>query len=294
MWHAIWSLEYRFFLPGLARLPPAMARPFARWRGGVNAALKRDWRMSFAVDPDVHLRTVMAAQQLRPGAVQELVRARYRAQAEQEWLGARIGLGALRLNSSKEWPAGSEVLITAHYGGSIESAAVASQSPRLMLLTSNVVYRPEIPPALQAHYRKKYGRMLHHAVEEGLRPVLRHLKSGGSVVVVADLPAFTEEASCFNTPWGVARVAGGARWLAEASGRPLRPYVAIPQPNGTLDMRFGVPVMPTQDQGWEMAAYTQLAHWLFSEPEHWWAMDLLPLWFQPDGSNPAQGAGSSG
>ena len=280
------AVDYDKILPLLARLPTSYGYWFSQWRGLLYALLKRDWRIVTGVDADVDLRTTMALALLYPQASinqqRTYRRQRYQAQAIAEWTSERLAQHIMQVRSPvlPQLP-NAAIYITAHYGASIEAAYwIEQQSGSGLLMTSNIVAREDIPLSIQHHYQRKYAPLSHQDVETAPNAFLRQLKKGKSIILLADLPGDIHHCTSVETALGIANLASGARRLAQASGVPLIAYTAIYNARGQWQFSFSPLCYVSKDDGSGYEpAYHHLTSQLLAHPEHWWAMDLLPLWY---------------
>lgn len=275
------AIDYAWLLPLLARLPNQIANKVAACRGWFYAQIQRDWRVFSRIDLDVTVRTQMAAQRLSSVSrvdPRDLFVQRYIEQSKAEWraellAAKRVGIRPALPDDIPSYA----VLITAHFAASIEAAYWLNQQAESLLMTSDVVYWPQVDSAVQGHYKRKYAQLLHQDVEKAPSAFIRQLKAKKRIIVLSDLPAEPEQALVVPTVMGNAYLAAGAKRMAETTNSPLMAYVAF-WDGGAWQYRFSPVVYPSQQPDWHLPAYEWLVQQLLSQPEYWWTMDLLPMW----------------
>lgn len=197
------DFDYCWFLPNIAKLPARLGYALAYVRGLLYALLRRDWRMLSHLDADVDMRTRMAILQLAPlnRLKQVLIRLqRYASQSIEEYAAERMVISASRYQGFDTSLPKQAVFITAHYGVSIQGAQKIAQVYNGLLMTSSVVEKEQVAACVQQHYQRKYTCIPHAHIETGAKTFLRHLKQGGSIIIIADLPAeIAAESSCIET-----------------------------------------------------------------------------------------------
>ncbi len=278
------DFDYCWFLPNIAKLPARLGYALAYVRGLLYALLRRDWRMLSHLDADVDMRTRMAILQLAPlnRLKQVLIRLqRYASQSIEEYAAERMVISASRYQGFDTSLPKQAVFITAHYGVSIQGAQKIAQVYNGLLMTSSVVEKEQVAACVQQHYQRKYTCIPHAHIETGAKTFLRHLKQGGSIIIIADLPAeIAAESSCIETMMGDAHLAAGAKRLAQQAQVPIIAYTCVPNASGDWQYQFSQPSYPHKYlTDWYLPAYAWLTQQLFSKPKWWWAMDLLPLWY---------------
>lgn len=270
------TLDYRYLLPLLARTP--FGETLAKWRGTLNYHLRRDWRTTCQLDQDVYLRTKMAWHDPTQPTKQQnhRIKQRYQAQSLEEWATERQAIHPLQPLQPITLPK-QAIYLTAHYGYSIHAAHWISQHTPTILMTSAIVEDPRVIPAIQQHYQKKYATIPHKHIEGNARQFIQALNQGQSIILLADLPGDDRHHLHTDTPFGRLKLATGAQKLAQLTGVPLYTYLATPHKGGQyhLDLGTGHPPAAIAE------ALTQLFTRIHAAPQHWWAIDLLPLLKRP-------------
>ena len=142
-------------------------------------------------------------------------------------------------------------------------------------MSSNVVDDPRVHPHIGRFYRRKYAAMGRYLPHGGIMDrqgnanrFARHLKRGGVVVIVSDLPPDPHEKPLWRPFLGCTRgFAPGPMKLAEIAGADVMAFVCVHK-NGEHVLTFSAP-------GQEPYAF--LAQQIAAAPPLWWAADLLPL-----------------
>ncbi|WP_130536265.1 hypothetical protein [Thiomicrorhabdus indica] len=274
-------IDYSWFLPILAKLPFFMAVKLAKFRGAVYSFRKRDWRIFSKIDQDVHIRTDMASKWLSEKnnlSQQLLLSQRYQAQSIEELMTERLVNQAGQFSVKQESIPQQCIFITAHYGCSIQAAKWLADHQDAVLMTSDVVYKESVPKAVQAHYFRKYNAIPHQHSETGLKALVTQVKQKKSIIVLADLPSFDGNGTKVLTKFGEVVLASGAKKIAEIYNLPIVAYYADADLHGDISIHFSEPCFPSDDEDWYQPSYQWLTQQLIQQPQHWWAMDLLPLW----------------
>jgi lauroyl/myristoyl acyltransferase len=236
---ARWSgLDYGLVLPSISRLPFPLGQRLARSRGLMNASQGRDWAELATGQSYIAQRTRHAYSQIWPDMdADELVKQRYATASLEElealWIAngrfahRKLDLEPVRDLLSQRPPGRGLVVLTAHFDSFILGMlGLGLCGATTHVMTSAVVEDERVPPAVQAHFARKYreaGRYLKGGgfwhVETAGRRFHRALQRGEVVVVVADAPAAGPDAPGVWVPWFGAerRLAEGALRLARST-----------------------------------------------------------------------------
>ncbi|MBB5516236.1 KDO2-lipid IV(A) lauroyltransferase [Rubricella aquisinus] len=159
------------------------------------------------------------------------------------------------------------VIVTAHYGNWEGIRAAIRFAGHQMAC----VYRPHNNP----HYNADFVASLHEVDpnafpkgKEGTRGLVRHLRSGGGVMILADqkqtgaplLPFLGHEAETALSP----------AKLALANDMPLIPAISRRRTDGmSFDVIFGTPITPSTPEQMMTDANAQLSDWIMEAPAQW-------------------------
>ena len=278
-------LSFAVILPVAARLP----QPFADWctalRGRVSAWLNADWRTVVHRDRTLKSRTHQAFSALGFPSPEQLVRQRYQAQAYEEWVSECMSIG--RLSSPTELsveiteriaglPATQGIVFaTIHWAEStIGSAYLGALGRPTCVMNARFVESDGVPPSIRSHYRAKYRAMDAHlnpgrciAVEDGVRPFIRHLRQGGAVAMTVDIPDPSQSAVTEQWFGHSCQLSPGLRHLESSTGSLVIPYVA----------RFDANQWRFDFAGSDESPYAFFARMIHEDPARWWAADLFPI-----------------
>jgi lauroyl/myristoyl acyltransferase len=292
---------FRIGLPLAARLPPSLGRYFAKMMGHLCARLDLDWRTLGLREHFVANRTRLAFQDISPGLddgqTARLVRMRFENSVHEEleghWLGMQwagrfqcdfMGLDAIRDQMTRGQ---GIVLLTLHFDATLMGVAhMGLAGLKLNLMTSDVVEDARVLPVVQRYFHRKYagiesslngGRALH--VESHLKSFYRALRAGEGVVILGDAHALELDKGIVVDFLGRRRaIAVGAMRMAEKTGAPMAAFVCLRDANGGYRVVFS-PVLWSQNGSHQeniKVLYSFLGAHISSQPERWWAADLLP------------------
>jgi 2-polyprenyl-3-methyl-5-hydroxy-6-metoxy-1,4-benzoquinol methylase len=294
---ALHALDFAVFLPAIARLPLTLGYALARLRGKANALVGRDWRSMALGFRHIHRQTLAGLQQVAPAALPSTLnawrRGRYETEARDEFEAALIAAKRLsELHCEFDPPAAATickrsgrglVLLTPHFDSFfIGVGFLARSGARINLMTSSVTHDPRVHPAVQAHFERKYrgleaylngGKLLD--MEDGARPFYEMLKRGETLVILADAPNVAGAPGLETDFLGRRSLAGGAVRMARQTGSDLGGFVCYRERDGEYRVRLG-PVAAAADADTADRVYRFLSDAIRSNPERWWAVDLLP------------------
>lgn len=285
------TLDYRYLLPLLARLPRTLGRQLATLRGWLYACLERDWRQFSFGDTELAARTRQAHRQML-GAVpapclKRSFRRRYAMQSLEEleaaWLiASRLEAIPVRYEGAdavKQALAsnGRVVFLIAHAASNLLGTVFLRTFGMPVLgMSSSVVDDPRVPVPVGRFFRQKYAHMSRWLEGGGIvdrqgntRRFVKFLQTPGMVVVVGDLPPDPGEAVLYHRFLGQRRgFASGAVRLAQLSGAALMSF-SCQYVDGGFVVRFS-------EAGEHPLDFIERQ--VAPDPGIWWAADLLPLY----------------
>jgi lauroyl/myristoyl acyltransferase len=291
-WQAV---DYGWVLPLMARLPVAMGRWLSACRGRLNARLGRDWaELSLGIHY-IGERTAQAAAQLWPALTpRDVVQDRYIQSAHEEWHGMLIqqgrlldlhlDLSALQNMLKQRDKQRGLVVLTAHFDSFIVGMmGLGLCGETTSVTTSNVYKNPQVHPAVQAFFDRKYragehhlggGRFMH--VETSTRSLMKALRRNETLVVVADAPAAANGNGLWLSWLGEERkLADGALRMALDSGSQLCAMVCVTDDDGRVRWLCSDIHDPLTDSDSAAKCFAHLERAILAHPGHWWAAHLL-------------------
>ncbi len=307
------GLDYRWLLPAIGALPPALRQRAMQARGAFNARHDRDW-VSLALG-HTHIAPQSAAGYglFNPAEqVADLVRQRFETVAREEVecrLLARRGLSHFQVDAADALARLAQrprdrglVLVTAHLDTFVIAiAALAATGEVVHPVMSSISADPRLHPAVREHFAAKYEGLQRHLnggqladAETQMRHFYKALARKEIVVVIADAPAPATPggatADGLWLPWlGAQRLfAQGALRLALRCGAALGAFVC----DSTAPGKHRVHLSPLQIQDpnellqknehsalthWAQTPYFMLQQHILAQPGRWWAAHLLPF-----------------
>lgn len=307
-YRATLNLDFAAGLPLLARMPQGLADRINRLRAKAALRAGLEWRSLAVGSPFVRARSLQGLAMIAgPEAAECLVKQRFAVAAQEELDAARIinapraGF-ALRFQGQSARADGSSrgmIWLGCH----VDALFVGVQALGLaglaeLLMSSNTVEHPQVPPAVKRHFQRKYaalslalgpnGAVLHK--ETHLRTMAKRLAAGAGLIVVGDIPA-PNQGRAFAVPWfgeerglddGVFRLAARTDALIQAFvcwREPIQPQGPTQTTATTHCLEFGPTADPRdpayREQLRELYAWHGQA--IAQDPSRWWAVDLLPL-----------------
>ena len=159
------------------------------------------------------------------------------------------------------------ILVTGHYGNyEATRAALVARG-----LDIGGLYRDMKNPYFNAHYVKTmeaFGGPVFPQGRRGTAGFVRHLKSGGQLVLLFDQHVF--DAPAFNFLGQPANTATSAAELALRYDAALIPFYGIRQPDGlTFETVLEAPITPTDPMTMTQAITDSLAERVRTDPTQW-------------------------
>lgn len=291
-WQAI---DYGWLLPLMARLPYGLAHKLAQLRGTLHARWGRDWTELSVGTRYVAARTANAALALWPRhTAQDMVTQRYQAISREEWhanllmqgslKGLTCKLDALKQMLSKASPHKGLVVLTAHFDSFIVGmVGLGLCGRKTSVTTSNVYEHPQVHPAVQRYFERKYnsagaflngGKFMH--VETSLRAFYRALNNKETVVVVADSVGPLEGNGEWLDWFGQTRkVANGGFRMAQETDSLICAMLCITNDAGEVSWLCSEVLDPETSPDFAQTLFTFLETCILAHPGKWWASHLL-------------------
>ncbi len=294
----IHAADYGVLLPLLARLPLAAGYAMSAWRGWLNGRAGRDWRSVALGSRHVARQSAAGYRMLNPKADEETVRAwvraRFAAESREEFEGRLMAAGRagelrrsvgpenfLRACLARER---GLLLLTPHFDSfTLGVAFLGLAGVKVNLMSSAITNDSRVTPSVRRHFFRKYrgmerfmngGRVLDQ--EAGLRPFYRMLERKESVVILADAPAVSRNATVAPHFLGARRLlAGGGMRMAQRTGSDIGAFVCRYAGPGRYRLEGG-PILRAEDPAAPDAVYGFLSGAILESPGRWWAADLLP------------------
>lgn len=173
------------------------------------------------------------------------------------------GLAALKAAAAKGRPV---ILVSGHFGN--YEAARAALVARGFVIGG--LYRRMSNPYFNAHYvrtMEAFGGPVFPQGRSGTAGFVRHLKSGGHLVLLFDQKASTTEIDFLGHP---ARTAFSAAELALRFGADLIPFYGTRQPDGLgFDVTLEAPIPPSTPLEMTQALTRSLEAQVQERPEQW-------------------------
>lgn len=292
------QFDFKFLLPGIARLPLGLAYALSYLRGKLNAATGRDWR-SVALGFRHIRRQSMAGYQLLPlqGSNRQLAswrNKRFEVEAREEFEARLVVERRLPRLSCNYSPSGAEIvcndrnkgllLLTLHFESFFLGAAfLARAGATINFMSSSITHDPRVAPAVQNHFETKYRGLEHYLnggaivdMEDGLRPFYRMLERHETLIVMGDSPMLPNGVGMTVDFLGQYRqLAGGALRLAQRTGSDLGAYLCYHRGGGSYALDL-CPIGPADDPKTIENVYRFFTQAILANPGHWWGSDLLP------------------
>lgn len=276
-------LEYRFLLPLATMLPYPIVQRINRLRAQWMVSRGGEWRF-FLEGISPHERRMRALDEINTFKKTNLtLQGLYTQWCDEEYNAARLyRMKHPKIEIAGQLPKSQSILISAHYGffSAITCYAHIMQKTTAAI-GSDVIYMSKIPKSIQNFYKKKYA-----AIESGFNgpviyqekepeKIITALKNGLNLVIITDLPPKKDyiPVSLFGKKRGWS--AGAAR-LAARYKIPMVPFIVIPSQK-SWHIQFFDAVQGKRTLDFQ-PAYQVLANQIESNPELWWAADLLPLY----------------
>lgn len=302
LWHrALLYADYDLLLPLLARLPSRWAYRAGRWRSHWHYATCRDWAELTIGQPYVRERATLVCATLEasgypiPHPVHAAVQERYHTVGREEldvYRFNRHGWGcfsthteALQAALQTRDRSRGLVALTLHFDKSLVGVTgLGLCGETTHVAVSSITEDLRIDPAIRRFFLRKYcaaGRLMCGGrftyLESGLRQLLKALRRGEVVCVVADAPATAEGAGVW-VPW-----LGQERKLQELGLRltletdsDMMGVVCTHGEDGSATWHC-TPVLPASQDA--HARYQQIMVFLEQQvrqqPSRWWAMHQL-------------------
>lgn len=290
------SLDYALLSFVARHVPLALGRLWAIKRGMLHILFNYDWR-SYAVGmPFVRTRTWQSLRLLHPAHSRLRLLAtligRYVNSSLEEWevlaldrLIERLPVPASDdLAQQEELPAMGTVYVMFHYGSFILGMAwlgrhLAARQQRLHVMASNLFLHPQVHPAAQRLFQRKYELLEHFLnggkvvyIEDGLKPFYKLLKAGDGLFVLTDNISKVERAVRADF-CGMSQVpfVPGTQSLLERTGACYAPF-ACHYHRGQYRLILGSRVA---DVASLPAAITFHGNLVDAYPQRWLASDLL-------------------
>lgn len=298
---ALHQMDFRWLLPGMARLPLRWGYRLAAVRGRLNARTGRDWR-SMALGmrhiqrqslDGYRLLLAQASEQER----RDWSRQRFVVEARDEFEARLTAAGRveelecryLATDGSAFAGMGPQqerglLLLTPHFDSFFLGVAFSARGgAKVNLMSSAITHDPRVARAVRAHFSAKYrglepylngGKVLD--MESGIRPFYRMLEQGETLVVLGDAPVLPHGVSTKVDFLGASRLlAGGALRLAQKANCDLGGYICRMERPGHYVMEW-CPPGPANDPRTVQRVYDFFTRAIEESPGHWWASDLLP------------------
>lgn len=276
-------LEYRLLLPLATMLPYPLAQRINRLRAHWMVSRRGEWRF-FLEGIAPHERRMHAISEINAFKNANLtLQSLYTQWCYEEYNATRLyRMKHPKIEFSGPFPKSQSILISAHYGFFSALTCYAELMQKsTAAIGSDVIFMPKIPESIQIFYKKKYAALENGSngpviyQEKEPEKIITALKTGLNLVVITDLPPKKESVPI--TLFGKKRgwSAGAAR-LAARYQLPIVPYIVTPsQKSWHIQFFEAVEGKNTLDF---QPAYQVLANQIESNPELWWAADLLPLY----------------
>lgn len=300
--HALTWCEYSLLLPLMGRLPIQLGYRLAVLRGRINWALDREWRSIAVGHRYIRAATERAMNLILPdlpaAAVRSMTRRRFEGFSREEFEAqllmrrrvAKLHYTVQGIETVQNHLAGGRgmILLTPHFDSFILGMVFLGMSGlRVNVMTSDVVENPRVDRCVRRFFFGKYrgmelylqgGKAIH--VEQNLRFFYRALLAGESIVVLADLPT---PKSGDHPVWlrflGRERsFLSGAFRLARRTGSAVTGFVCRWEgaTNYTVTVDECIPPGEVNQTSYQRV-YDFFDAAIRSNPERWWAADLLEV-----------------
>lgn len=296
----IQTIDFRVFLPAIARLPLFAGENLARCRGMVQALFDYDWRSMALGQRYVRRNTYEAMKLILPGAGHRrwafATLERFVHNSLEEWQSCLFGRRVISRIAARSRVEGLDELLAVHKQGRgliMLTAHYDSFAMGIVLLGMNglptnglssaIVEDPRVHPAVREFFAKKYTRMGAHIrggkifhYEKDINFFYRALKRGEVVVILGDAPGTNSTISIpflgrrFKMPLG-------AWHMAKETGSPVGAFLCLHQGPGryrvvTLPPREIDPLSPVKSLE---PLYRFIEPWIKRYPGRWLIPDLL-------------------
>lgn len=294
-------LDFKLYLPMVARLPLWFAYTLSNIRGSVNRRFCRDWR-SVALKTRHIKRQTLAAYGLLPGNPTRTEKAiwlgqRFATEAREEFE-ARL-VAAKRMDELRHSHHPSDrllipersgrglVLLTLHFDSFILGGGFLAQSGRTFnFMSSAITHDPRLDTAVQNHFEAKYrgleaylngGKIVD--MESGMRPFYKMLAKHQVLIILGDSPPL--KAAPSDTDMVVdflgekRRLAGGALRIAQSTDSDIGAYLCYYVGKGEYRVEI-CPPRPANEPHSVQGIYDFFSRAILKDPGLWWGADLLP------------------
>ena len=258
---SVGALPYEARVRAMGALAARVASPLAGWPGRIrsNLALAR---------PDLAEPEVRRLQRAVPHAVGRSLAELYSGEAFLARVrGLPIGGGGADAIDEARREGRAIVAVTGHFGSyDAARAALAARGHRM-----GGLYRPLRNPHVNRHYAEAISAVAGPAFPRGrggLAAMVRHLRSGGLLVILADLWVHDgAELTFFGRP---ARTALTAAELALRHDALLVPFYGVRRPDGLgFDVRVHAPVLRAAPEAMMQAVNDDLEAMVRRHMEQW-------------------------
>ena len=287
--------DYGLVLPGLAKLPPGLAKWPLRLRGLINWAFDLEWRTITLRHGYIRSATLQAMREI----------AKLRGNGWPRWwtlrrfvCASREECDALRLATTNfnqlAWTGRGlddvvtatrrgqgVVLLTGHFDSLYMGLMVLAKHGVIVnLMSSKIMEDERVPPSIRDLFARKIGtmaqqfspgRVLHF--EDGMKPFIDALKQGEVLVIACDAPSVTEgRASTVDFLGRRFLMAPGPEFFARKTQALVSLYSCVQK--GDLSFEIECSPLLSLEEGGLQKAFDCLDVKIRKEPWRWWAADL--------------------
>lgn len=294
-------LDFKFYLPAVARFPLRLAYTLSNIRGLVNQWFCRDWR-SVALKTRHIKRQTLAAYKLFPGVISSAEKAawlgqRFATEAREEFearlvVARRVSELNCSLHPKNALTAHGQsgrglVLLTLHFDSFFLGAGFLARSGKpFNFMASAITQDPRVDIAVQNHFEAKYRGLEAYLnggkkanMEGGMRPFYKMLAKHQTLIVVGDSPPLGADSSdtdiVVNFLGAKRRLAGGALRMAQSTDSDIGAYLCYYVDKGNYRVEI-CPPAPASDPQSVQNIYDFFSRAILSDPGLWWGADLLP------------------
>jgi lauroyl/myristoyl acyltransferase len=300
--HWIQTVDFRFLLPAMARLPLRLGQQMSALRGILMARTDYDWRSMALRFRYIRERTRQAMQMIDPDAGEAVwrrkTRMRFVHNSREEWQAALFGLPVMETINRRSVVEGIERMLSVQSSGQgivmvgchfdsfcMGMVLMGMKGLKVNVINTKAIEDSRIHPAVRMFFHRKYrnmearmnGLMEYH--ETNLPFFYQALEKGETVALMGDVPGSKTSVilpflgTRFRMPvgaWHMAKktnsLVGGFLCLHEGVGR----YRVICLPPK--------PVHPDSPLETLLPVYAFLEEWIRKMPERWVSSDLLPAY----------------
>ena len=297
---SILTIDYRFLLPAMARMPLTLGEYLCRLRGLILGVFDYEWRSVAIGHRYIRGSTLRAMEMIRQDSRKRqrvwAALKRFMFNSREHWEGCLFESAVMSRIARNSSVQGMEtllahqrkgrgiVMVSCHFDGFLLGIVLFGMNGlRTNLLTSTVIDDPRVHPDVSLHFNRKFraiesltgGRCVHHELDRSFFP--KALRNGETVVTLGDVPG--SKSNVFIPFLGTRlRMPLGAWQMARSTGSLIGAFVCLHRKPGHYRIYCLTPGEVDPDGPLQTLApiYAFLENWIRRYPERWFAADLLP------------------